>query len=102
MIEKAKGVKVLLLTPTPDKNARLDSPQEALCQHAEQVRALARKHGVGLVDSLAAFRGRLAAGEKLDDFMSQVNHPNRKGHDLVVAELMKWFPAPPGGAPPAK
>lgn len=93
MIEKAKarGVKVLLLTPTPDQSARLDSPQDPLCQHAEQVRALAARHGVGLVDSLAAFRKRVAAGEKLADFMSQVNHPNRKGHDLVVGELLRWF-----------
>jgi hypothetical protein len=24
--------------------------------------------------------------------MSQENHPNREGHELVAAELLKWFP----------
>ena len=33
------------------------------------------------------------SGKPLADLMSQVNHPNRHGHDLVVAELMKWFRA---------
>ena len=32
------------------------------------------------------------AGGKLDDLMSQVNHPNRKGHELVANELQSWFP----------
>ncbi len=25
--------------------------------------------------------------------MSQINHPNSKGHDLVAKELLRWFPA---------
>jgi hypothetical protein len=50
--------------------------------------------GVGLADSLAAFHQCVRGGGKLEDLMSQVNHPNRKGHDLVVAELIKWFPKP--------
>lgn len=48
------------------------------------------------VDSLNAYphllHAALKAGTKLGDLMSQVNHPNRAGHDLVVAELLKWFP----------
>jgi len=94
MIEKAKarGIKVVLLTPTPDKNAKLDDPADPLNQHAEQIRKLAAGHGVALVDSLAAFKQRLKEGVPLEDLMSQVNHPNRKGHELVAKELLKWFP----------
>jgi acyl-CoA thioesterase-1 len=91
MIEQAKGTKVILLTPTADQSAKLDDPADALNQHAAQIRRLAVEHGVGLADSYAAFKARVAAGERLEELMSQVNHPNRKGHDLVVAELMKWF-----------
>ncbi|MCP5519540.1 MAG: SGNH/GDSL hydrolase family protein [Verrucomicrobiales bacterium] len=91
----AHGSKVLLLTPTPDQRARLDDPADPLNRHAEQVRRLAREHSVGLVDSLAAFQRVLAAGRPLPDLMSQVNHPNRAGHELVTAELLPWFPAPP-------
>lgn len=94
MIEKAqaKGVKVILLTPTPDKKAKLDDPNDPLNQHAEQIRALAREYHVGLVDSLAIFKEYLKTGGKLDDVMAQVNHPNRKGHEMVTKALLEWFP----------
>ncbi len=93
MITKAKaaGIKVILLTPTPDQSAKLDDPADPLNQHADQVRQLAAEHGTGLVDSLAAFKARIAAGTPLPGLMSQVNHPNRAGHDLVTAGLMQWF-----------
>jgi len=87
-----QGVKVILLTPTPDLRPNLDDPADPLNQHAEQIRNLAREYGVGLADSLAAFRARVSAGGRLKDLMAQGNHPNRKGHDLVVGELLKWFP----------
>lgn len=93
MIQKAQaaGVKVILLTPTCDKDAKLDDPEDPLNCHAQQVRELAAECHVALVDSLAAFKDQIKAGKKLDDLMSQVNHPNRQGHDLVAQELMKWF-----------
>ena len=90
---QARGIKVLLLTPTPDQSAKLADPNDPLSRHAEQIRRLAAEHGVGLVDSLAAFQAYVAGGGTLADVMSQVNHPNRKGHDLVLGELLKWFPA---------
>ena len=89
---KAQGCVVILLTPTPDQNAKLDDPNDPLNQHAEQVRRLAREHGVLLVDSLAAFQTKLRAGTSLRELMSQSNHPNRAGHELVAAELLKLFP----------
>ena len=94
MIREAKqaGIKVILLTPTPDTHAALGNPADPLNQHAEQIRRLAKENGLALVDSLAAFQQRVAAGEALDSFMSQFNHPNRKGHQLVAGELLKWWP----------
>lgn len=94
MIQKAKaaGVKVILLTPTGDTGSKLDDPKDPINQHAEQVRQLAAEFGVGLVDSLAAFKAYIKSGGKLGDLMSQGNHPNRKGHDLVTKELLEWFP----------
>ena len=88
---KAAGTRVVLLTPTPDMNAKLDDPNDPLNQHAEQIRRLARENGVALVDSLASFQSRLRDGEPLEGFMSQSNHPNRKGHEIVAAELLEWF-----------
>ena len=92
---KAAGVKVILLTPTPDTSAKLGDPNDPLSRHAQQIRALARRNGVALVDCLACFESRIRSGEPLDSFMSQINHPNRKGHDIVAAELLRWFPAHP-------
>jgi acyl-CoA thioesterase I len=97
MIVKAKaaGSKVILLTPTADTTANLAVPADPLNQHAAQIRRLAAEHHVGLADSLAAFQQSVRSGRQLADLMSQKNHPNRAGHELVVAELLKWFPKPP-------
>jgi acyl-CoA thioesterase I len=94
MIEKAKkaGVKIILLTPTGDLSSKLDDPNDPLNQHAAQIRALAAEHHVGLVDSLALFKRYITHGGKLQEIMSQINHPNRKGHDLVAKSLLSWFP----------
>jgi acyl-CoA thioesterase I len=93
MIElaKLKGIKIILLTPTADKRAKLNDANDQLNLHAEQIRDLAKKHQVGLVDSYAAFKQYVQDGDDLSDLMSQVNHPNRKGHELVVKELFQWF-----------
>ena len=93
MIEQALAakVKVILLTPTGDLSSKLDDPNDPLNQHAEQIRQLAAEYHVGLVDSLALFKTAIKAGAKLDDLMSQINHPNRKGHDLVARDLAQWF-----------
>ena len=94
MIEQAQaaGVKVILLTPTPDTRARLDDPNDPLVQHAAQVRQLAAQYDTALVDSLAGFAAAIARGTPLDDLLSQLNHPNSRGHQLVATALLEWFP----------
>lgn len=91
-LAKAKGVKVILLTPTADASSKLESPDDSLNKHAEQIRGLAKRHNVALADSLAAFKTYARNGGNLKDLMSTVNHPNRRGHDLVVEEILQWFP----------
>lgn len=85
-------IKVILLTPTPDLTAKLQDPKDPLNQHAQQIRCLANEYGVALADSLARFKDYAASGGQLPDLMAQSNHPNRKGHELVLAELLRWFP----------
>jgi lysophospholipase L1-like esterase len=72
--------------------SELDHPNDSLNQHAEQIRRLAAEYHVGLVDSLAQFKNQVQNGTQLASLMAQSNHPNRKGHELVAAELSKWFP----------
>jgi len=94
MIEKAtaKKIKVILLTPTGDLAVDINNDGDDLNQRANQIRRLAAKYHVGLVDSYAAFKEYVNQGHKLAELMSQRNHPNRKGHDIVAARLLEWFP----------
>ena len=96
MIESAlaRGIKLVLLTPTHD-NSLVGGDLEQwnlLGKHAEQIRSLAHEYGVGLVDSFALFEKHTESGGDLTDLLSWANHPNRTGHELVAQELLRWFP----------
>ena len=101
MIEKARaaGAKVVLLTPTPDTRIPFADEADSLHQHAAQVRRLAQEFHTGLVDSLALFEAEVKSGTRLEELMSQVNHPNTRGHQLVATALAAWFPVSPPGPP---
>jgi lysophospholipase L1-like esterase len=92
MIETAlaKGIKVILLTPTPDKSVNILDSTTPLAQHAEQIRELSRQYHTGLVDSYEAFRQLAAAGVDIENYMSQINHPNEKGHHVVSDLIMDY------------
>ena len=93
MINKAlkEKLKVILLTPSPDQRVEILEPGNPLDQHAAQIKSLAENHGIGMADSHAAFKERLRKGDSLSYYMSQVNHPNKKGHQLIADELLQFF-----------
>ncbi len=93
MIDQAKEqqVKVILLTPSPDQRVDYNDPANDLKRHADQIIKLAEESQVGLVDSYDAFSFLYAKKNKLRKYMSQVNHPNEKGHQLIVEAIIKWF-----------
>ena len=93
MIKKAltKGIKVILLTPSPDTKVDFSNPDNELAKHAAQVRKLAAENHVGLVDSYKAFEFLYTNTTELDKYMSQTNHPNELGHALIATEILKWF-----------
>jgi lysophospholipase L1-like esterase len=91
----AYGAKMILLTPTADVTQAptyQGDDKALLADHADQIRQLAAENGIGLADSFAAYREYLKTGD-LSDLLSWSNHPNRKGHELVARELLRWFPA---------
>lgn len=95
MIELAKksGIKVLLLTPTPAIKVDFNDPNDPLNQQAEQIRNIAKESKVGLVDSYAVFQQYFQEGGNIREILSNnINHPNRKGHEMVAKEIIKWFP----------
>ncbi|HEY0865879.1 MAG TPA: SGNH/GDSL hydrolase family protein [Fimbriimonas sp.] len=91
---RASGARVLLLTPTPDLGASMADPNDPLSLQAAQVREIALAEGVGLVDPYSEFQGMVSRGISLAPFMSQSNHPNRRGHDIVARLVLSWFPEP--------
>ncbi|MDR0575053.1 MAG: glycoside hydrolase family 88 protein [Tannerella sp.] len=93
MIKKAQrqGVKVILLTPTPDLTEDILNDNSLLEQYSKQIRDLSVKYGTGLVDSYAAFKQKKKNGEELNALMSQSNHPNAKGHAVVKELILDYF-----------
>jgi len=93
MIEKALnyGCKIILLTPTPDTREVITNQATPLNQHSEMIRRLANEYRIGLVDSYLAFAGLSHNGEKISDYMSQNNHPNEKGHQLVASLICSGY-----------
>lgn len=93
MIEQAQqaGIKVILLTPSPDLKVDMSDSNNILNQHANQIRQIAEKYQTGLVDSYQAFDAKQQQGDSLSRYMAQGNHPSELGHTLIVEELVKWF-----------
>lgn len=93
MIKKAKreNIKIILLTPSPDQSVDYTDTNNELKKHTDQIIRLANKNQVGLVDSYKAFGFLYTNKNKLKKYMSQVNHPNEKGHELIAKEIIKYF-----------
>ncbi|MBT5425969.1 MAG: SGNH/GDSL hydrolase family protein [Bacteroidetes bacterium] len=93
MIKKAKdqNIKVILLTPSPDQRVDYMDPDNELKRHSDQIIRLAEENQTGLVDSYKAFEFSYSDREVLVKYMSQVNHPNEKGHEMITNEIIKWF-----------
>ncbi|MFA5817552.1 MAG: GDSL-type esterase/lipase family protein [Bacteroidales bacterium] len=86
-----RNIKIILLTPSPDQTVSILESGNVLETHAVQIRNLAKEYGIGLADSYAAFRQIAASGKPLSDYMSQVNHPNKQGHWVIMQEILKYF-----------
>jgi lysophospholipase L1-like esterase len=93
MIKEAicDSIEVILLTPTPDMSVDILDERTTLALHAGQIRELAKKYHIGLVDSYAAFMEKKSDGEDISEYMSQGNHPNEKGHRIVRDLIIRWL-----------
>ncbi|WP_423129237.1 SGNH/GDSL hydrolase family protein [Gaoshiqia sp. Z1-71] len=93
MIETAQkqNIPVILLTPSPDQRQDILDTENPLVKHAAQIRELASEYHVGLADPFTKFQEIVRQAGSVKDYMSHVNHPNRKGHELIAGEIIKWF-----------
>jgi len=93
MIVKAleQNIKVILLTPSPDQRVDYQNPGNSLKQQADQITSIAKEHQIGLVDSFELFSFLYEDKARMKEYMSQVNHPNAMGHELITNEIIRWF-----------
>lgn len=93
MIQKALkiGIKVILITPSPDQRENMLDSENKLVKQAEQIEELAYKYHIGLANVCLVFQEILKEKGKIDDLMSHINHPNRHGHLLISDEIIKLF-----------
>lgn len=93
MIEEClkRNIKVILVTPSPDQRISILKPGNKLLLNAEQIRDLAVKYQVGLADPFASFQAIMKKENTIVPYMSHVNHPNEKGHEVIANLLFNWF-----------
>lgn len=87
----AKDVMVVLLTPTPDSKEDILDPDSPLVKHAESIRQLAGEFDLPLVDSYSEFQRLVGEADDVTDYLSQSNHPNRAGHQVVADQILALF-----------
>jgi lysophospholipase L1-like esterase len=88
---KAKGVPVVFVTPTGAADVKIGAAEEALEIRAAIIRKVAAEEGLPVADVWDAWKTALAGGVKQESLLSQVNHPNREGHDLAAKVIAKLF-----------
>lgn len=93
MIKEAiiRNIKVILLTPSPDQRVDYGDANNDLKQQTDQIVRLAEEYQVGIVDSFELFSFLYDDKTMMEEYMSQVNHPNEKGHELIAKDIMSWF-----------
>ena len=93
MIKKAlaRDIQVILLTPSPDLRVDPTQPGNELQPYTRVIHELAAKHHIGLAKVYGAFKAIVEQGGNLEDYMSQVNHPNANGHRVMALELVRFF-----------
>ncbi len=91
MITAAKKahVPVVILTPTGDASADMSNPNDALTKRADLLRKLAVREKVILADVSAAWVAEVKNGTAQGELLSQINHPNLKGHELAAVTIFK-------------
>ncbi len=84
---KKAGIPVVLLTPTGDATADMTNPEDPLRKCGDLIRRLAKEENVILADVSAAWVAELEKGTPQAELLSQVNHPNLRGHQIAAETL---------------
>lgn len=88
---KIRNIPIILLSTSPDMKVDYTDANNLLKQHSEQVQSIAKNYQVGFVDVYKSFEFLYPNKKELNKYMSQFNHPNKKGHELIANEIIKYF-----------
>lgn len=86
---RKQNIPVVLITPTGDAKADLGKPGDPLHERAELIRRIAAEEKVLLADVSLAWQQASRGEGGQDALLSQVNHPNRKGHEVAAEAIWK-------------
>jgi lysophospholipase L1-like esterase len=90
MIKEAleANVKIVLLTPTPDLKEDILDENAPLGGHVEIIKKLGNEYQIPVVDVYSQFKALKKSGTDISTYMSQGNHPNELGHQVVLNAIV--------------
>lgn len=91
MIEEALAAnkKLVLLTPTPDLTEDILDEKARLVGHVNLIKKLGKEYKLPVVDVYSRFKALKSSGVDISTYMSQSNHPNEQGHEVVLSEIVQ-------------
>lgn len=89
MIEslQQRGIKVILVAPSPLAAPRPDFQNERLYQYVKEVRRLSKKYRTGLADNHKLFKNYKHMGKKYETLLPDGVHPNDEGHRIIAENM---------------
>lgn len=91
MIEEAleAELKLVLMTPTPDLKEDILDENAPLVAHEKMIQKLGEEYKIPVINVYRQFKKMKQSGTDISKYMSQNNHPNELGHQVVLEEIVK-------------
>lgn len=82
------GVKIVLLTPTPDLKEDILDENATLAGYANMIKKLGEEYQIPVVDVYDQFKKLKRQEGDISKYMAQNNHPNELGHQVVLNKIV--------------
>ncbi|MEQ4206739.1 SGNH/GDSL hydrolase family protein [Actinopolymorpha sp. B9G3] len=92
-VARRNHVPLVLLTPTGTVPHDLSNPDDPLSIRAELIRRLGGDYDIPVADVSARWQEALDSGTPKESLLSHYYHPNKAGHELAAAEILRTIDA---------
>lgn len=82
-------LKIVLMTPTPDLKEDILDENAPLVAHEKMIQKLGKEYKIPVINVYSQFKRMKQSGTDISKYMSQNNHPNELGHQVVLEEIVK-------------